>query len=104
VCGDGKCEAGETEASCPADCKPPDTTPAPVCGDGKCEAGETEVSCPADCKPPDPDACPPGLADCDGKPGCEANLQIDTKNCGACGVTCASGQMCMSGACKSLFP
>ena len=104
TCGDGNCEAGETEASCPADCKPPDTTPAPVCGDGKCEAGETEVSCPADCKPPDPDACPPGLADCDGKPGCEANLQIDTKNCGACGVTCASGQMCMSGACKSLFP
>lgn len=52
VCGNGSCEATETATTCPQDCQPP----APVCGDGKCDAPETGDSCPQDCKPPAPTA------------------------------------------------
>jgi lysophospholipase L1-like esterase len=41
-CGDATCDAGETPASCPADC--PD-----VCGDGLCTGSEDEFNCAADC-------------------------------------------------------
>jgi V8-like Glu-specific endopeptidase len=44
VCGNGTCENGESEVSCPADC-----TTGPVCGNGTCESGETSASCAADC-------------------------------------------------------
>jgi Cys-rich repeat protein len=45
VCGNGKCEQGESPATCQQDCKPPAS-----CGDGVCGGGETAVTCPADCK------------------------------------------------------
>ena len=47
-CGDNICQTPETKTSCPADCGI-----APVCGDGNCDAGETEgatYECPADCE------------------------------------------------------
>ena len=49
--------------------------------------------------------CDPGWADCDGSPanGCEANLAVDLKNCGACGNACAGPhavETCAVGACK----
>jgi hypothetical protein len=44
VCGNGKCETGETAQSCAADC-----SSSPVCGNGTCETGETAQSCPKDC-------------------------------------------------------
>ncbi|HLD85769.1 MAG TPA: PGF-pre-PGF domain-containing protein, partial [archaeon] len=46
-CGNGVCEADESQASCSADCK----TSAPIsrCGDGVCDADESVSSCPADC-------------------------------------------------------
>jgi cysteine-rich repeat protein len=51
ICGDGKCQKGETE-SCPEDC-----SPASTCGNGICSADETYESCPNDCDPPPPSIC-----------------------------------------------
>lgn len=45
-CGDGKCDAPETAATCAADC----ATSGPKCGDAKCDPTETVASCPTDCK------------------------------------------------------
>lgn len=58
VCGDGLCQAPEDNASCPADCPP-----APVCGDGICEAPEDNASCSADCPAAPPDVCGNGICD-----------------------------------------
>jgi hypothetical protein len=52
VCGDGKCNGGETHDTCESDCPPP--PPPPVCGDRRCEGGESYQSCPNDCDPPPP--------------------------------------------------
>ena len=43
--------------------------------------------------------------DCDRTPenACEADVAVDVNNCGGCGVLCASGQACISGACVSAF-
>ena len=53
-------------------------------------------------------ACNPGFADCDGMPsnGCEANLQNDVRNCGACGHTCTAPNavsFCAMGTCQIQF-
>lgn len=45
---------------------------------------------------PAPSGCPSGQAVCGAS--C-ADLASDPRNCGACGRTCASGQVCQSGAC-----
>lgn len=48
TCGDNKCDADETEKTCPADC-----TPVVMCGNKTCDAGESTASCPGDC----PETC-----------------------------------------------
>ncbi len=58
VCGDGQCDDGEDNASCPDDCEPP----GPVCGDGQCDDGEDNANCPDDCEPPGP-VCGDGQCD-----------------------------------------
>jgi hypothetical protein len=60
-------------------------------------------------------ACPDCAAECCGttpaSPGvtcggsvCEANLDADDANCGACGNACQSPQKCAGGQCVCLFP
>lgn len=40
--------------------------------------------------------CPEGQRDCDGR--C-AEVAVDARNCGACGVVCGAGEACKAGAC-----
>ncbi len=41
-------------------------------------------------------ACAAGFGDCPA--GC-VDLRTDVRNCGACGVSCAAGEICLNGAC-----
>jgi hypothetical protein len=47
--------------------------------------------------------CNTGFADCDMNPanGCEASTSTDNANCGMCGRTCMTGQVCAGGTCGS---
>jgi hypothetical protein len=87
VCG-GLCVDLKTDASncgqCGAAC-PAVAHGAPVCAAGVCSY-----------------QCQPGWSDCDRNAanGCEANLQSDASNCGACGTSC-NGQACVTGVCQS---
>ena len=47
------------------------------------------------------DKCNPGFADCNNNvgDGCEVNLNLDAKNCSACGMACPNGQVCGSVVC-----
>lgn len=60
-------------------------------GSGSCQAGACTVA-----------SCDSGRADCDGAAGngCEVDLTSDGAHCGACGVACAAGELCASGACR----
>lgn len=54
-----------------------------------CAGGQCRIACAAD------------YGDCNGKlaDGCEAYLDNDPKNCGACGNACKAGDACWHGAC-----
>lgn len=44
--------------------------------------------------------CTPGFDDCDPNiPGCETPITQSLRNCGACGVSCGSGELCVDGGC-----
>jgi hypothetical protein len=64
----------------------------------------TSASLPATCKKGYCEySCPPGKGDCDGdlRNGCETDLLVNARHCGACGNQCntAAGQPCVSGKC-----
>ena len=46
-------------------------------------------------------ACNGGFGDCDMNPanGCEANLTSNNSHCGACGMACVNGALCMASVC-----
>ncbi|MCO4761880.1 MAG: hypothetical protein KC502_10265 [Myxococcales bacterium] len=104
-CGDGKCDAGESTATCPGDCKPA----GPKCGDGKCDEGENSETCSADCKPVGPQCgnnkCEAGetpqscLADC--KPQCgDGKCEFgESKN--TCAQDCGPTTQCGNGQCET---
>ncbi|WNG59980.1 hypothetical protein F0U59_38620 [Archangium gephyra] len=48
-------------------------------------------------------ACSGTLGDCNGNSsdGCEVNLQSDADSCGACGIVCATGQICSNSTCQA---
>jgi hypothetical protein len=51
-------------------------------------------------------ACNAGYADCNmaATDGCEANLNADAANCGACGRACGGAQVCLAGSCVERCP
>jgi hypothetical protein len=71
-CGNGTCDAGETNATCPEDC---------TCGNGVCdwERGETANKCPSDCW------CGDGVCDS------TESLQTCAVDCSWCGDRICSG-------------
>lgn len=117
VCSNGRCEMGETEANCPADCT------APECGDGTCDTGE-QTTCPQDCTvcgngsceagemtscPQDCGVCDPGSRTCVGPllTVCAANgASQDTVDCSQWDLTCGKGECvppleCGNGLCEA---
>ncbi|MDD5148805.1 MAG: hypothetical protein PHH08_05070, partial [Candidatus ainarchaeum sp.] len=68
-CGDGKCELGESPATCPQDCMQ-------ICGDGICSGSETIDTCPEDCAK----ICGDGV--CSADESCESCFE----DCGKCYV------------------
>jgi len=108
VCGNGKCEAGETASNCAKDCGGP-----AVCGNGKCEAGETKTTCPTDCGSP---VCGNGICDAgettascskDCAPACCKSNGFTCGYASKCGTncgTCPSGQSCTNNNCSGAGP
>lgn len=83
VCAQGECKCGETASSNGS-----------ACGGGRLCCREKCVSSIDDpaCK------CDEGFADCDSNGSCESDLTAPT-TCGACGVACGDGAICVDGAC-----
>ncbi len=80
VCGNGQCEVGESQLTCPADCGGGN----PVCGNGTCEAGENATSCPQDCS----------TGTC-GNGSCDVG-----ENQNNCPADCGGGTNCGDGTCE----
>lgn len=123
ACGNGTCDIGETNQSCPQDCQQCaagqiscETSP----GVSQCvSAGEpahcgtcsnnctakphvqpSKVTCQTGLCVVPAGACSSGWADCDGDGanGCEQSLNAND-NCGACGTTCLAGKECAGAQC-----
>ena len=64
--------------------------PTPANATASCVAGSCGIG-----------VCEPGYFDCDLDPanGCESQVTSDAANCGACGITCGSGQACENSVC-----
>jgi hypothetical protein len=103
ACAVGGCEAGFGDC----DGKSVNGCEADLLSDGKhcggcavsCQRPGTVASCELGvCKVV---RCEEGWGDCNGEgaDGCEAELGSSSSHCGACGVACAKGEVCASGAC-----
>jgi len=97
TCGDGACDAAETEASCPQDCRGVTTG---ECGDGTCDADEDPQTCAADCQQGpvactiDDDCLLPGACPDDAAVGCTCEATPQGTN--ACIPNCVTADDCPS--------
>jgi hypothetical protein len=91
VCGNTRCEAGETPASCSQDCS--------TCGDGTCQPEESVVTCSDDCQP----VCGDGTCDV----GETISSCADDCATATCTVgdpnSCTGETICIDNACENAF-
>jgi len=85
---------GETCFLCAQDCG----KCAKPCGDGKCESGESNATCPLDCEPAVKSIwtclkskCPSATKACEGDPGCLSAISKAL----ACFDSCGAGSACI---------
>lgn len=106
---DGKCAAGFQDCN---DSKLKDGCETDLLNDpnncGKCGlfCSTNHVAMPSCTSGTCSGTCSQGFADCNMDrlgDGCETDLLNDASNCGACGVTCASGDSCANGKCRTLL-
>lgn len=110
VCGDSKCEGGETQTSCCQDCGCPTDykcqakqciKAGPTCGNNVCELGESSASCCKDCGCPNGQSCSVNTCVADvevcgnGRCGVGENMGNCCQDCG-----CSSGLACERGKCR----
>lgn len=89
-CGDGVCNNGETNATCPQD-------NCPWCGDGTCNNGETELSCPQD---PCSAVCGDGVITA--PEVCDNGASNQNGLYGGCSTSCTRNAYCGDGVCNGL--
>jgi hypothetical protein len=91
LCGDTCVDLDTDMSNCGA-CGTECETYLPNAQGSLCTGGECVIS-----------ACKTDYDDCDGKVenGCEVNLRLSANNCGSCGNSCSSGQVCYAGQCRN---
>lgn len=112
-CGNGVCEANESQSNCCADCKcngnatcTPTGCQGPTggtCGNGVCEASESQSNCCADCKCSGTATCTATGCRAPAGPVCGNNAcelgESQSNCCSDCG--CPAGYACDGQTCKS---
>lgn len=101
TCAFVACSTGLENCGGAVDCETPTDTLTDCGGCGiPCTRANAAATCPGGtCTL---GACNPGFDDCDGAAtnGCEADL-ASVATCGACGRSCAAGEICRAGGCTS---
>ncbi len=106
LCGDGRCDPGESPTNCPEDCGECQQGQVQSCTGGVGDCAQGIQVCLGGvwgpCEPqvgPMPETCDGRDNDCDGVVDEDFDLSSDPRNCGNCGRNCPPGMVCRGGQC-----